>query len=98
MVNWLLTITKNSNYDCPIYNLGSDRSVNIRSIAKIIGKIYKKKVLLNKLDSSKCDYYVPSTTKAKNLLKLKNSINLTKSLNLFKKYKYEKNFYRNSNF
>jgi len=97
MSNWLLTIIKNSNYDCPIYNVGSNKSVNIRSVAKILGKMYKKKVLLNKLNSTKCDYYVPSTTKAKNLLKLKNSISLISSLSKFKKYNYEKNFDRNSN-
>ncbi len=96
MVNWLLTIIHYSNYNCPIFNVGSNKSINVRTLAKLIGKTYKKKVLLKKLKNKTCDCYVPSINKAKRLLKLKDSINLNKSINLIRTYKYEKNFYSNT--
>ena len=97
MVNWLLTIIHYSNYNCPIFNVGSNKSINVRTLAKLIGKTYKKKVLLKKLKNKTCDCYVPSINKAKRLLKLKDSISLNKSINLIRTYKYEKNFYSNTN-
>ena len=29
MVNWLLTIIHYSNYNCPIFNVGSNKSINV---------------------------------------------------------------------
>ena len=97
MVVWLLTILNYSNYKCPIFNVGSSTPTNIRALAKLIGKIYKKKIVLKKLNNKIFDYYVPSTTKANRLLKLKTWISLNKSVNLIRNYKYEKNFNSNTN-
>jgi len=97
MVVWLLTILNYSNYKCPIFNVGSSTPTNIRALAKLIGKIYKKKIVLKKLNDKIFDYYVPSTTKANRLLKLKTWISLNKSVNLIRNYKYEKNFNSNTN-
>ncbi len=97
MVNWLFTIMHYSNYKCPVFNVGSSKSINIRTLAKLIAKIYKKKVLLKKLNNKTFECYVPSINKAKRLLKLKDSISLNKSINLIRTYKYEKNFYSNTN-
>ena len=83
MVNWLVTILKNSNKRCPIFNVGSDKEINLRILAKKIAKIFNKKLKLKKLNNLQTDYYVPSINKAKKLLKLKISINLNDSLNSF---------------
>ena len=97
MVNWLFTIMHYSNINCPVFNVGSSKSINIRTLAKLIAKTYKKKVLLKKLNNKMFECYVPSINKAKRLLKLKDSISLNKSINLIRTYKYEKNFYSNTN-
>ena len=81
MVKWLIQILKNSNNECPIYNLGSDKTINLRTLTKNIAVLVKKKPLLKKILSKKFDYYVPSITKAKKQLKLKISISLNDAIN-----------------
>ena len=81
MVKWLIQILKNSNNECPIYNLGSDKTINLRTLTKNIAVLVKKKQLLKKILSKKFDYYVPSITKAKKQLKLKISISLNDAIN-----------------
>ena len=83
MVNWLIIILLNSNKNCPIFNVGSDKAINLRFLAEKIAKIFNKKLKLKKLNKFQTDYYVPSIKKAKKLLKLKISINLNDSLNSF---------------
>ena len=88
LVNWLMVILKNSNKNCPIFNVGSDKSINLVLLGKKIAKIFNKKLKLKKLkkvkkNENENDYYVPSIKKAKKLLKLKISINLNDSLNSF---------------
>ena len=36
LVNWLIVILKNSSKKCPIYNVGSDKSISIKSLGKKI--------------------------------------------------------------
>ena len=83
LVNWLITILKKSNKDCPIYNVGSDKEINLFSLGKKISKIFNKKFSFKPINNKKIDYYVPSINKAKKLLKLKIQINLNDSLNSF---------------
>ena len=78
---WLVTILKNSNKKCPIYNVGSDKVINLRSLTKKIANSVKKKPILKRILSKKFDYYAPSVTKAKRELNLKISINLNDALN-----------------
>ena len=82
MVNWLLTILKNSNQNCPIYNVGSDKKTNIIDVAKIIGKIFNKPVKIIFSKRKKTDNYVPNITKSKKDLKLKINYSLLESINL----------------
>ena len=83
MVEWLIKIVKNSNNQCPIYNVGSNEEINLRKLIKILAKKFNKKYKLNKVITKKIDYYVPVITKAKKELnlnvktKLMNAINLT---------------------
>ena len=83
LIDWLIIILKNSNKSCPIFNVGSDRAINIKLLGKKIAKIFNKKFKLKKRKIFETDYYIPSINKAKKLLKLKISINLNDSLNSF---------------
>jgi len=83
LVNWLIVILKSSNKKCPIFNVGSDREINLRVLGKNIAKIFNRKLKLKKIKKNQLDYYVPSINKAKKLLKLKISINLNDSINSF---------------
>tara|TARA_Y100000816_G_C25949831_1_gene495451 strand:+ start:10 stop:858 length:849 start_codon:yes stop_codon:yes gene_type:complete len=80
MVKWLLTILVNSNLKCPIYNVGSDESISLQSLGKIIGDIFNKPVEIKKISSKKIERYVPSIKKAQKELKLKINYNLRTSL------------------
>ena len=84
LVNWLIVILKNSNKKCPIFNVGSDKAINLRKLGKKIAKVFNKVLKLKKIKKNQLDYYVPSVNKAKKLLKLKISINLNDSINSFK--------------
>ena len=72
LAKWLITILKKSNKKCPIYNVGSDKVINLRKVTKIIAKLVNKKPNLKKILSKKYDYYAPSIAKAKKELNLKN--------------------------
>ena len=78
--NWLITILKNSNSKCPIYNVGSDKIVNLKDLAKKIGIITNQKISIKIKKSNKFDYYIPSISKAYKDLNLKISINLNDAL------------------
>jgi nucleoside-diphosphate-sugar epimerase len=78
---WLIKILKNSNNKCPIYNVGSDKVINLRALTKKISYIVKKKPIFKRILSDEFDYYVPSIEKAKKNLNLKISINLNDSIN-----------------
>ena len=80
--NWLIAILKNSNTKCPIYNVGSDKIINLKSLTEKIGIMTNKKILFKIKKSKKFDYYIPSINKAKKELKLKISINLDNALSL----------------
>ena len=81
LVKWLIVILKNSSENCPIYNVGSDKVINLKNLTKKIGKLFKKAISIKRTKSKKFDYYVPSINKAKNKLNLKISINLNDALN-----------------
>ena len=81
MCRWLIKILKNSNTKCPIYNVGSDQQINLSKLAKILAKKYKNEITIKKNKVNRIDYYVPSITLAKKVLKLKITINLLDAIN-----------------
>ena len=87
---WLMTIANNSNTKAPIYNVGSDKSINIKKLAQIIGNKFGKKVQFNSYSNKDVDNYVPNINKAKKKLKLKINYDLKESINLSISNKYEK--------
>jgi nucleoside-diphosphate-sugar epimerase len=89
--NWLITILKNSNSKCPIYNVGSDKIVNLKDLAKKIGIITNQKISIKIKKNNKFDYYIPSISKAYKDLNLKISINLNDALKSIIKSPNDKN-------
>jgi nucleoside-diphosphate-sugar epimerase len=81
MVNWLIKVLQYSNNKCPIFNVGSDKVIELRALANKVSKITNKKVDSKKQNSKRFDYYVPSINKAKKTLNLKISIGLNEALN-----------------
>ena len=81
LVESLLSISLVSNPKCPIYNVGSDKVINLKDLTKKIGIMTNKKISVEIKKSKKFDYYIPSITKAKKELNLKISISLNEALN-----------------
>jgi nucleoside-diphosphate-sugar epimerase len=75
-----MTLAENSNPQCPVYNVGSDREVEIGELAHIIADIYKAGVTVKKRDLNSFDRYIPSTNKAKEALGLKTIYSLNKAI------------------
>jgi len=90
LIYWLTKIALNANLKCPVYNVGSNKAVNIYSIARLIGKIMNKPVKFSKSNIKKIDKYVPNINKAKKKLKLKINYDLKESINLSINGSYEK--------
>ena len=81
LVNWLLRINLNSNKNCPIYNVGSDKKIEIKDLAKIIGNIFSKDIKIKKkINDKKIDLYVPNINKIKKKLNVKITYNLKESI------------------
>ena len=80
MVRWLLTILVNSSEKCPIYNVGSNESITIQNLAKIIGNFFNTPVKIKKFNNKKVERYVPSIKKTQKELNLKINYNLRTSL------------------
>ena len=90
LIYWLTKIALNANLKCPIYNVGSNKPVDINSVASLIGKILNKPVKFSNSKVKKIDKYVPNIYKAKKKLKLKINYDLKESINLSINGSYEK--------
>ncbi len=81
MCRWLLKIVKNSSIKCPIYNLGSDKKIDLYKLIKFLNKKYKSKIFIKNKENKKVDFYIPSINLAKSRLKLKNTIKFENAIN-----------------
>jgi dTDP-glucose 4,6-dehydratase len=81
LAHWLLKIVKNSDTNCPIYNVGSDQAIEIRKLALHLSRKYNLGIKLKKKISNIKDVYLPSISKAKNSLKLKLKYDNLKAVN-----------------
>ena len=81
MCKWLIKIVKNSSIDCPIYNLGSDKKIDLHKLIKFLNKKYKSKIFIKNKENKKVDFYIPSINLAKSRLKLKNTIKFKNAIN-----------------
>ena len=80
MIRWILTILSKSNSKCPIYNVGSNESISIQNLAKLVGQIFKTTVKIKQPSDKKIERYVPKIRKAQKELNLKLNYNLRTSL------------------
>mgnify|MGYP006098633877 FL=1 len=81
LVEWLLTIADNSKPSCPVYNVASDKEIEIRELANIASQIFNvsvKTVEINKNATE--DRYIPSIEKAKKELGLRINYALKESI------------------
>jgi len=91
LVRWLLRILNYSNKDCPIYNVGSDDSIFVHKVARLLAKKYNSGLHSHNIKISKdtFDKYIPNISKAKKELKLTNnysSLNaIIKTISVLKK-------------
>ena len=80
MVRWILTILSKSSPKCPTYNVGSNESISIQNLAKLVGEIFKTSVKIKKPSNKKIERYVPVIKKAQKELNLKLNYNLRTAL------------------
>ena len=74
LVHWLMTICHTANPLCPIYNVGSDQAVTIGDLAELVAQKFTVDISKAGLSKKSVDRYVPSITKAKEVLGLQLSI------------------------
>ena len=80
LVLWLMTIADNSNPQCPVYNVASDKEVEIKELADIVANIFNVRIKSSENSAKHVDRYIPSTQKAKKTLSLKESYNLRRAI------------------
>ena len=80
LVEWLLKIVSKANNTCPIYNVGSNNPVNMRTVGLYLAKRNKLSIKFNKIRTNFADIYLPSINKAKKELKLKLRYNSLKAI------------------
>tara|TARA_Y100000591_G_C21722272_1_gene639409 strand:+ start:39 stop:878 length:840 start_codon:yes stop_codon:yes gene_type:complete len=80
MIRWILTILSKSSSKCPIYNVGSNESISIQNLAKLVGQILKTPVKIKKPSNKKIERYIPIIKKTQKELNLKLNYNLRTSI------------------
>ncbi len=81
MCRWLIKIAKISSNKCPVVNLGSDKIINLTKFIKFLNKKFNSKILINRNNKKRTDFYVPSIIYARKYLKLKNTVNFNNAIN-----------------
>ncbi len=77
---WLTKIGFYSKIKTQIFDIGSDKPIEIHNLAKLIGKIFKKNIIFNNNKLGQVDKYLPNIKKAKEHLKLKITYDLKKAI------------------
>jgi len=80
LIVWLMTLANASNPQCPIYNVGSDKEVEIRDLANIVSDIFNVNVSCSGSSFEGVDRYIPSTQKAQKILGLRMNYDLYQSI------------------
>ena len=82
MCRWIIKIADSSSIKCPIYNIGSDKIINLEKLAKYLAGKNNINITYKKTKTSMSDFYVPSINLAKKNLKLKTTINFKDAIKL----------------
>jgi dTDP-glucose 4,6-dehydratase len=80
LVKWLMTLAENANPQCPVYNVASDKEVEIKELANIVANIFNVNIKSSENGTAHVDRYIPSVKKADNELGLRNDYNLKESI------------------
>ncbi len=80
LVKWLMTLAENANPKCPIYNVASDKEVEIKELAVIVANIFNVRIKSSENSTKHVDRYIPSVEKADNELGLRNDYELKESI------------------
>ena len=80
LVEWLMSLANNSNPQCPIYNVGSDKEIEIRDLANMVSNVFNVGIQSLESDNKHVDRYMPSIQKAKKNLGLKVNYDLNQAL------------------
>lgn len=76
LAKWLFKICENANPKCPIYNVGSNKVIDLKVFAKKIANFHNINVSFLSNKKGNDDFYVPDISLVKNNLKLKIERNL----------------------
>ena len=82
MCRWMIKIINSSSKKINIYNLGSDKILNLRNLCKFLSKKYRTKFIYKRNIKNKVDFYVPNTNLAKKKLNLSTKINFENAIEL----------------
>lgn len=89
LTEWLLTIMNKSKKRFDVYNVGSDKVIEIHNLVKQLSKIYSLEDKSKKIINRSVDFYVPDTKKAKKNLGLRSNNNIVKVIhNTLKELNY----------
>ena len=80
LVEWLMSLANNSNPQCPIYNVGSDKEIEIRDLANMVSNVFNVGIQSLESSTNHVDRYIPSVEKAINELELNNGYTLKESI------------------
>ena len=70
LVEWLMTIALHASPECPVYNVGSDQTVLMGDLAKLVANEFGVEVCIPEITDADVDRYIPSIDKAKRELGL----------------------------
>lgn len=80
MCKWIIKILDKSSKKCPIFNLGSDKTIDLKKLLKTLKAKYNCNILIKNKKKQNLDFYVPSIYLAKKKLNLKTTINLNSGI------------------
>ena len=80
LIYWLTKICFNSKLDTPIFDVGSNKPIEIRNLGKLFSRLFEAKIQSKKIIKNKIDKYVPNIKPARLKLGLKIKYNLKEAI------------------
>ena len=80
LIYWLTKICFNSKLDTPIFDVGSNKPIEIRNLGKLFSRLFKAKIQIKKIKKKKIDRYIPNIQPANLKLGLKIKYNLKEAI------------------
>jgi len=80
LIYWLTKICINSQLDTSVFDVGSNKSIEIRNLGKLFSRLFEAKIQSKKITKNKIDKYVPNIQPARVKLGLKIKYNLKEAI------------------